>query len=90
MGFTPDTLDATVHSNSGRFTNWRYTTNDAHTDVDAAGYFAGMAAPARASKGMKLLDTVDVIDVDTGTTTRHHVSTIDASGNVTIAVATLV
>jgi|JI9StandDraft_1071089.scaffolds.fasta_scaffold29198_2 hypothetical protein len=89
MSFNADNLDCKTQSSSGPLRDWRYTTNDAHTDVDATGYFAGMAAPARNSKGMKLLDSVEVIDVDTGTTTRHHVSAIDASGNVTISVATL-
>lgn len=89
MGFAADDLDAIVQSSSGRRTIWHYTTNDAHTDVDADDYFAGMGAPARTSKGMRLYDLVYVIDKDTGTTTLHHVREVDASGNVSISVATL-
>lgn len=90
MTFTPDTLDCITQSSSGRIRQWRYTNTDAHTDIDAAGYFAGMAAPARNSKGMALYDLLFYIDTDTGTTTMHHVSAISAAGDVTVSVATLV
>lgn len=89
MTFTPDTLDATAQSSSGRITRWKYTNTDAHTDIDANGYFAGMAAPARNSKGMRVGDILEYFDTDTGTVTMHAVSAIDAAGNVTVTQATL-
>lgn len=62
---------------------WYYITNDAHGDVDAAGYFTD------ASKwGMKDNDIVIVVDEDTGTTTLHHCTGVSA-GAGSISVATL-
>ena len=62
---------------------WYYKSNDAHTDVDADGYFA-----TAGDLGMKDNDIVFVIDEDTGTTTLHHVTGVTA-GAGTISVGTL-
>jgi lipid-binding SYLF domain-containing protein len=62
---------------------WYYKSNDAHTDVDGAGYFSNAD-----DRGMKDNDIVIVVDEDTATTTIHHVSGVTA-GAATIAAATL-
>lgn len=62
---------------------WYYKSNDAHTDVDASGYFTDAT-----DRGIKDNDIVIVVDEDTATTTIHHVSGV-SSGAATIAAATL-
>lgn len=62
---------------------WYYITNDAHTDVDASGYFSDAT-----DRGIKDNDIVIVVDEDTGTTTLHHCTGV-SSGAATISVATL-
>lgn len=63
---------------------WYYKSDDAHTDVDGTDYFTNAK-----EIGMKDNDIVLVVDEDTGTTTLHHVTTIDADGNGTVSAATL-
>lgn len=58
---------------------WIYTSADAHTDVDAAGYFSDGA-----DFGLTAGDIMFVIDTATPTATMHHVAS--ATG---ITVATL-
>lgn len=60
-----------------------YASNDAHGDVDAAGYFADGVL-----YGMAVGDIVHVVDLDTGTTTTHHVASVNGSA-ATITAATL-
>lgn len=62
---------------------WYYKSDDAHGDVDAAGYFDDAT-----ERGLKDNDIVIVVDEDTGTTTLHHVSGV-SSGAATLAAATL-
>ena len=62
---------------------WYYKSNDAHTDVDASGYFSDGL-----QMGMKDNDIVIVVDEDTATTTIHHVSGVSGDA-ATIAAATL-
>lgn len=62
---------------------WYYKSDDAHTDVDAAGYFSDAL-----QRGMKDNDIVFVVDEDTGTTTIHHCTGLSSSAG-TISVATL-
>lgn len=62
---------------------WYYITNDAHTDVDAAGYFSGAT-----DRGLKDNDLVVVVDEDTATTTIHHCTGVSA-GAGSISQATL-
>jgi hypothetical protein len=58
---------------------WIYSSTDAHTDVDAAGYFSDGA-----DFGLKANDVMIVVDTDSATTTIHGVAS--ATG---INVATL-
>lgn len=62
---------------------WYYKSDDAHTDVDASGYFANAS-----DRGVKDNDIMIVVDEDTATTTIHHVTGV-SSGAATISVATL-
>lgn len=79
MAYTTATLNCIVPGIGGGPSIWTYTTLDAHTDVDAAGYFSDGA-----NKGLKANDVVIVVDTDTGTTTIH-----GATGATGINVATL-
>ncbi len=63
---------------------WIYQSADAHTDVDAAGYFTNGD-----DLGLKTNDSMIVIDTATPTCTIHHVATVTAGGAATITVATL-
>jgi len=58
---------------------WYYSNTDAHTDVDAAGYFTDGVA-----KGLVANDVMIVVDTDTYTCTLHHVL-----NTTTISAATL-
>lgn len=60
-----------------------YQSADAHTDVDAAGYFTDGV-----SFGMKVNDVVIVIDTNTPTTTVHRVASVSGAA-ATISSATL-
>lgn len=79
MAYTTATMNCIVPSVGGAPALWTYTNTDAHTDVDAAGYFTDGA-----NKGLKANDIVIVVDTDTSTCTIHM-----ASSATTIAVATL-
>jgi len=70
---------------------WRYSSTDAHTDVDAAGYFTDGG-----KLGMRVGDTVIVVKSDTGATTLHTVTQVTtdvawphAKGPTTISAAVL-
>ena len=60
---------------------WVYKSTDAHTDVDAAGYFTNAA-----NLGMKAHDVMIVVDTDSTTCTIHGVNVTDVT---TINAATL-
>lgn len=62
---------------------WVYTDGDAHTDVDAAGYFTNAG-----KLGMKVGDIVYVQNTTGYTTTLHSVSAVTA-GAATISAAVL-
>jgi hypothetical protein len=76
MSYTPATLKCTAVGVGGGPSTFSYSTADAHTDVDAAGYFSDGA-----DYGMKAGDVMDVVSTSSGTT-RHRVAsatTIDAA-----------
>lgn len=79
MAYTPATMNCSARGIGGSPSIWTYTTTDAHTAVDAAGYFSDGVA-----KGLKANDIVFVVDTDSATTTVH--GAIDATS---INVATL-
>jgi len=68
MAYTPATLDCIVPRMGDGPALWVYSNTDAHTDVDAAGYFSDGLA-----RGMALNDIMIVIDTDTATITIHRV-----------------
>lgn len=63
---------------------WQYTSADAHTTVDDAGYFSDGDA-----LGMKANDSVIVVDSNAPTCTIHRVASVTAGGAATIGAATL-
>ena len=79
MAYTPATLDCIIPRMGDGPAVWVYSNIDAHTDVDAAGYFSDGL-----DRGMALNDIMFVIDTDTATITIHRVLTgslaIGASG----------
>ena len=79
MAYSTGTLVLAVSGQGISPSIWTYTNVDAHTDVDAAGYFTDGA-----NKGLKANDVMFVVDTDTYTATMHHV--LNAT---TISVATL-
>lgn len=79
MGYANTTLRCLVTGVSGGPSLWTYSTTDAHTDVDAAGYFSDGA-----TFGLKAGDFMIVLDTDTHTTTLHEVTSA-----TTISAATL-
>lgn len=84
MAYTSSTLTMISQGGAGPSV-WHYTNTDAHTDVDAAGYFTDGY-----DRGMKLYDLVFVIDTDTATGTMHYVTTVSTTTSaVTISAATL-
>lgn len=64
-------------------TVWQYSSTNIHTDVDAAGFFTNGG-----DLGMKVGDTVFVLDTGTPTTTIHQVTAV-SSGAATVSSATL-
>ncbi len=83
MSYAASGLDLLIPGVGSGRALWVYKTNDAHTDVDAAGYFSDAL-----DRGLKDNDIVIVIDEDTATTTLHHCTGVSA-GAGTISVATL-
>lgn len=63
---------------------WVYVSTDAHTDVDATGYFTNGS-----DLGMKVNDFVYVNDSDAVSGTMHIVTAVTAGGAATVSVATL-
>jgi hypothetical protein len=59
---------------------WYYSTTDAHTDVDAAGYFTDGA-----DFGLKAGDVMIVDDTDTTTVTIHGVASATSIDPATLA-----
>lgn len=71
---------------------WYYASTDAHTDVDATGYFADTGAGTPGLQfGMKVGDIVYVVNTSSSayTVTVHCVSAVDADGDATISAAVL-
>lgn len=66
--YTPTTLDCMVPRLGAGPAIWAYNSADAHTDVDATGYFSDGA-----DRGMVLNDMMCVIDTATATITWHRV-----------------
>lgn len=59
---------------------WIYSSTDAHTDVDAAGYFTNGA-----DLGLKANDVVIVVDTDSATCTIHSAASATAINAATLA-----
>lgn len=76
---TTNPPEVTVEGIGGAMVIWTYESADAHTDVDAAGYFTDGA-----DRGLKTGDLMVVKDTATPSATIHYV--INAT---TIAAATL-
>ena len=68
MAYTPATLDCLVPRIGDGPALWVYSNTDAHTDVDATGYFSDGD-----DRGLVLNDVMIVIDTDTSTITIHRV-----------------
>lgn len=92
MAFSPTTLNLLSSGSSNGPKLWHYTNIDAHTAVDESEYFVGMGlgtGSGATNRGMKVNDILLFIDTDTATLTMHIVTTVAATGNVTVAAATL-
>lgn len=59
---------------------WSYSSTDAHTDVDAAGYFTDGA-----NLGLRVGDVMIVVDTDSATATIHSVATVTGINVATLA-----
>lgn len=59
---------------------WYYVSTDAHTDVDASGYFTNGEA-----LGMKVNDVVLVVDSDAVSGTIHVVTAVSTTATVSVA-----
>ena len=68
MAYSTGTLDCMVPRVGSGPAIWIYSNTDAHTDVDAAGYFSDGD-----DMGLVLDDIMCVIDTDTATITWHRV-----------------
>ena len=68
MAYTPATLDCMVPRLGSGPAMWIYSSEDAHTDVDATGYFLDGD-----DRGLVLNDIMCVIDTSTATITWHRV-----------------
>lgn len=68
MAYANTGLHLTGGALSGGPRVWLYTSADAHTDVDAAGYFSDGA-----DFGLTANDAIIVVDTNTPTCTIHHV-----------------
>jgi hypothetical protein len=92
MAFTPATLHlAADFGGSLGAKLWFYDTTDATGDVDAAGYFAGMSAPAFGHRGMEVGDIVIVriwtTAVPTSTSGKNGVVPADAGLHIVRAIS---
>ena len=68
MSYTAATLDCLVPRVGSGPALWVYSSEDAHTDVDATGYFSDGD-----DRGLVLNDIMIVIDTATATITMHRV-----------------
>lgn len=80
MAYTTATMRLMIPGIGAAPSVWLYTTTDAHTDVDAAGYFSDGA-----SIGLKANDVVIVVDTDSGTCTIHSAASATAINAATLA-----
>ena len=80
MAYTPATLDCLIPRTGAGPALWSYSTEDAHGDVDAAGYFSDGA-----SRGLVANDIMIVNDTSTPTCTIHQVASATAIDPATLA-----
>lgn len=80
MSYSNAGLKCMVQGVSGGPSLWHYSTTDAHTDVDAAGYFSDGA-----DFGLKAGDIMFVDDTDTDTVTLHGVASATTINPATLA-----
>jgi hypothetical protein len=80
MAYTSATLSCANHVVGAAPQIWIYTTTDAHTDVDAAGYFSDGVA-----KGVRVNDICIVVDTDSATCTVHSFSSATTINAATLA-----
>ena len=78
--YTPATLDCLIPRVGGGPALWSYSSVDAHTDVDAAGYFSDGA-----DRGLVANDMMIVNDTNTPTCTIHQVASATAIDPATLA-----
>ncbi len=80
MAYTTATLDCMIPRTGDGPALWLYSTADAHTDVDASGYFSDGA-----SKGLVANDVMIVNDTSTPTSTLHQVADSTSIDPATLA-----
>ena len=80
MAYTPATLDCMVPRIGDGPAIWKYSSVDAHGDVDAAGYFSDGA-----DRGLAEGDTMIVDDTNVPTTTIHQVNSATGIDAATLA-----
>ncbi len=80
MSYTTATLDCMIPRTGDGPAFWIYTTADAHTDVDAAGYFSDGV-----DKGLIAGDVMVVVDTNAPTCTIHQVASTTAIDAATLA-----
>lgn len=80
MAYTTATLSCMIPRTGDGPALWIYTTEDAHTDVDAVGYFSDGA-----DKGLVAGDVMIVNDTSTPTCTVHQVASATAIDPATLA-----
>ena len=80
MAYTTATLDCMVPRVGDGPAIWVYVTEDAHTDVDAVGYFSDGA-----SLGLVAGDVMIVVDTNAPTCTIHQVASATAIDAATLA-----
>ena len=81
MAYTPATLDCLIPRTGAGPALWTYSNGvDAHTDIDAAGYFSDGA-----DRGMVANDVLIFNDTDAPTCTIHQVASATAVDPATLA-----
>lgn len=80
MSYTTATMRLIVPGIGSAPSVWLYSSTDAHTDVDAAGYFSDGA-----NLGLKAGDVVIVVDTDSATCTIHSAASATAINPATLA-----
>lgn len=80
MAYDSAKLDCMIPRTGGGPALWFYSSADAHTDVDAAGYFSDGA-----SRGLVANDVMIVNDTSTPTSTVHQVADTTSIDPATLA-----